>query len=123
MIAHAYHRPERLPIVLVLAGVFAVSGANTQYRADLSRNLRFGALALTDVVSLLVGSALAVGSALLGAGYWAIVVQQASIAVTSLIINLAQCRWLPRRYQRDADMKPFVRFGATCSAPTFSASP
>ncbi len=49
LLARLYGEPQVVGIVVALAGLFTVSGAATQYRVDLGRRLRFGALALTDV--------------------------------------------------------------------------
>lgn len=112
LLAWAYGRPELVPIVLALAGIFVLSGANTQYRADLSRSLRFGALAVTDIAAQALGVAAAITAALLGAGYWAIVIQQVTMSIASLLSNALQCRWRPRRPRRDVPMRDFVRFGS-----------
>lgn len=107
-----YGEPEVVGIVIALAGVFTVSGAATQYRVDLSRQLRFGALALTDVLAQVLGIAVAIGSALAGAGYWAIVAQHVTLVVSTFVLNAAQARWRPRRFRRDVPMGHFTRFGA-----------
>lgn len=112
LVAWAYERPELVPIVLALAGIFILSGANTQYRADLSRSLRFGALAITDISAQALGIAAAISAAMLGAGYWAIVLQQVTMSVASLLGNAVQCRWLPGRARRDVPMRNFIRFGS-----------
>ena len=112
LLAWAYGRPELVPIVLSLAGIFVLSGANTQYRADLSRGLRFKALAFTDIAGQALGIAAAITAALLGAGYWAIVIQQITMSVVSLLINALLCRWLPGRPRRDVPMRNFITFGS-----------
>ena len=111
-LAWTYGRPELVPIVLALAGIFILSGANTQYRADLSRDLRFKALAVTDIGAQALSIAAAITAAALGAGYWAIVIQQLTMAIVSLISNALQCRWLPGRPRRDVPMRKFITFGS-----------
>jgi len=108
-----YHEPAIGPIVLTLAGIFVVSGANTQYRADLSRALRFRALAVTDVGAQVASIAVAILLAVRGAGYWAIVFQQITFVVTTFTINVAMCRWIPGRPRRHVPMRRFTRFGAS----------
>ena len=112
LLGAVYDDPRVVPIVLALAGLFVVSGANTQYRADLSRSLRFVALATTDVVAQVLGIAVAIAFAAGGAGYWSIVAQQATFVVTTCVMNVAQCRWLPGRPRRAVPMGRFTRFGA-----------
>lgn len=111
LIAWGYGQHELVGIVLALAGVFVISGANTQYRADLTRRLRFGALAVTDLTAQVLATAVAVTSAALGAGYWALVAQQGTMAVTALLVSVGFCRWGPCRPRRDVPMRGFLRFG------------
>jgi O-antigen/teichoic acid export membrane protein len=112
VIAALYGEPALTLIVFALAPLFIVSGANTQYRADLSRDLRFVALATTDITAQALSLTVAVACAYNGAGYWAIVAQQVTLGVASLLINAVQCRWLPGRPRRDVPIGRFVRFGA-----------
>jgi PST family polysaccharide transporter len=110
-IADFYGDPRVRPIVLALAGLMVVSGANTQFRAELSRSLAFRALAVTDVVAQLLGVSVAVLAAALGAGYWAIVLQQVTLVIATCAINVAQCSWRPRWYARAVSVRRFVRYG------------
>ena len=57
LIVWIYDKPELLPIVFAVAGVFIVSGAATQFRAELMRSLRFTALSTTDVLANAIGVA------------------------------------------------------------------
>lgn len=107
-----YDEPEVQGIALALAGLFIVSGANTQYRADLSRALRFSALAITDVGAQVLSITVAIVAAVSGAGYWAIVLQQGTFVVSTFVINLVQCRWLPGWPRRDVSVRWFARTGS-----------
>jgi O-antigen/teichoic acid export membrane protein len=113
VIARAYGDPRVESVVLALSIQFVISGANTQYRVDLARNLRFNALAVTDVGAQVLSVAVGIGAALLGAGYWAIVLQQLTFSAVSMIINLALCRWLPGRPRRGVPMRRFFTFGGS----------
>lgn len=100
-------------ITWALAWLFIVSGLNTQYKADLTRSLRFGPLAVVDIVSQAVGIAAAIGLALAGAGYWAIVAQQVTVVVLSLVLSTSFCRWLPGRPRRSVSLRRFFGFGGS----------
>ena len=106
-----YNQSGLTPIVLALTGVFLVSGANTQFSAELSRELRFKALATADVAAQAGGIAVAVALAASGAGYWAIVGQQLTVAVLTLVLNMRACAWRPGRYRRSVSVTRFFRFG------------
>lgn len=104
-------QPELLGIVQALSIVFVFNGLATQYRAQLMRSLRFGALAWADVASAAVALGVAVAAALLGAGFWALVFQQLTTALLLLVMLVWFGRWLPGRYSRRHEIAGLVRFG------------
>lgn len=110
-IAAFYKQPVLVTISQALAVTFLLNGMTTQYRAHLSRGLRFGQVALSDVGAQVLGLVAGVVAALLGWGYWALVLQQVVQAFVNLAIAMACARWLPRGYRRDAPMKAFLSFG------------
>ena len=99
------------PIVFALAWLLIVSGVTTQFRAELSRRLRFKALAVVDVFAQMLAIAVAITSAILGAGYWAIVAQQATMVIATCLLSVAFCRWRPRLPRRATSIRRFFRFG------------
>ncbi|MFP6942347.1 lipopolysaccharide biosynthesis protein [Xanthomonas hortorum pv. gardneri] len=111
LIANFYKEPALVMISQALAVTFLINGMTTQYRAHLSRGLRFGQVALSDVGSQVLGLVAAVAAALLGWGYWALVVQQVVQASINFLIAASCSRWLPRGYQRAAPMRDFMSFG------------
>lgn len=111
VIANFYKEPALVMISQALAVTFLINGMTTQYRAHLSRGLRFGQVALSDVGSQVLGLIAAVAAALLGWGYWALVVQQVVQASVNFLIAASCSRWLPRGYQRAAPMRDFMSFG------------
>jgi O-antigen/teichoic acid export membrane protein len=108
-----YGRSEVLMICLALAPTFLMSGIAAQYRASLTRQMRFGALTTIDV--LCAGGALAIGvaSAASGLGYWALVLQLLCGGILTLVALAVVAGWVPRLYDRTAPMGPLVRFGAS----------
>jgi polysaccharide transporter, PST family len=112
LIVAAYGEPRITPVILALAVVFTLSGANTQYRSDLTRRMRFAALSASDIAAQAAGIAVAVVIALLGHGLWALVAQQLTAAVTALVVNVLTVRWLPGLPRRGVPMRRFFRFGA-----------
>ncbi|WP_240739801.1 lipopolysaccharide biosynthesis protein [Leucobacter triazinivorans] len=124
-IARLSDQPELLGIVQALSVVFVLNGLATQYRAQLMRALRFTALAVADIVSAAVALGAAVAAALLGAGYWALVLQQlvAALALLALLVRFG--RWRPRRYSRRHEIGALLRFGGHLVATnliTYAAS-
>lgn len=106
-----YGRPELGAMTQALGVIFVLNGIATQYRADLTRRLRFGRLAAVDVAApaagLLVGVVLAAG----GAGYWALVGQQLGQYLVMTVLVVAAGRWRPLRPDRHVPMDGLLRFG------------
>jgi PST family polysaccharide transporter len=110
-IARFFHEPMVVWVSLALAVTFVMSGATTQHRASLVREMRFTAMALADVVSSAVGLVAAIIAALLGAGLWSLVTQTLVSGLVSTSAVLVIGGWVPRRYSRNEDMRGLLRFG------------
>lgn len=110
-IAHFYGEPRLTSILPVLAGVLVVNGVQAQYQVQLARAMRFTAV----VVILSLARIIALGSAVLAAaggwGYWALVIQQAVLALASLVGSGLITRWLPARPRQGSDSMKLVRAG------------
>ncbi len=110
-VAALFRQPELADVVRSLSAVFLLNGLTAQYRAGLVRDLRFGAVAGVDLGAQLVALAVAVGTAAVGAGYWALVAQQLAQGVVVLVLVVALGRWVPGRPRRGVGLGPLVRFG------------
>lgn len=111
LIVGLYDEPRLKPIVLTLVVVFVLNGATTQFQAELTRSLRFKALAGADIVAQTVGIAVAITMAILGFSYWAIVGQQIVVSVLALTITAAVSHWWPGLPSRSVSITRFFRFG------------
>jgi O-antigen/teichoic acid export membrane protein len=111
VIADVFGQPELVPVTRALALTFVLNGLAAQYRAGLSRDLRFGAVAGADLAAQLAGLVVAVASALAGAGYWALVAQQLTVGSVGLVAVVALARWVPGRPRRNVGLRPLLRFG------------
>jgi len=116
LIGAAYSRSDLTPIVLSLAWVFLISGANTQFRADLTRSMKYGRLAISDIVAQLAGIASAVTLALLHYGVFAIVAQQLTVALVALVLNVLAAHWVPSLPRRGVSLRRFFAFGGNLFA-------
>lgn len=111
LVARIFGQPELTSITRMLSLTFVVSGVTAQYRADLNRRMRFHSLVVADVSSQILGISIAITLALAGWGYWALVAQQLSAALSALVILMLYARWLPGRPRRGVDVKSIVVFG------------
>lgn len=91
-------RSEALPDVLRVLGItFVVTGLRSVPLALLQRDLRFRRIAIVDAVAAVVAAAAAIGLALAGARYWALVGSQVVLAVVGTALTLHARRF---RFQR-----------------------
>ena len=72
-VAAFYGHPELVAVTAALSFSLIISGVTVQHAALLRRHMRFTSLALVSVVSQLLSTAVAVGLALAGCRYWALV--------------------------------------------------
>lgn len=111
VVAAFYREPEVAPITRVLALTFVINGMAAQYRASLTRDMRFVALTSIEVAAQVLGLLTGVMLALSGAGYWSLVAQQLCQGLVGLALLATTARWRPRRPRRGQDMARFWRFG------------
>lgn len=111
-IADAFGNRDLVGVVRWMAVVVVLNSWATQYRAALSRDLRFTALATLEIVSLVVGTALAVVLAWQGWGYWALVAMQLLTAAVMCVGSTLQGGWWPQRFRRGVPLRSFLRFGS-----------
>ena len=116
VLAWFYREPRLLWITVALAGTFVISGAAVQHVALLKRQMNFMALAVADVGSLAVGSAVGIVAALAGMNYWALVVMQVVSAAVYSAVAVASGRWMPGPPVRGAGVMSMVKFGGHFTA-------
>lgn len=112
LVAAIYDRPELIAITIALAPTFLLSGAATQYRVHLIRELRFNTLAAISLLAPVAALTAAIAAALGGLGVWAIVIQSLTSAVTTLALLMVVCRWLPGRPSRSTGIRGMLRLGS-----------
>ena len=112
LIARFYNNPRLIGVTLILSTTFIISGSTVQHQALLRRQMRFKALALIEVGSMVVGVVVGVAMALLGYGYWSLVGSSLSIEITGLLLTWSISRWRPSLPSRGSGIGPLLSFGA-----------
>lgn len=110
-IARFYGEPDLTSIARVIGLTFLLNGLSTQFRASLSRALRFGRFTIADVGGHAIGLITAVALAVAGAGPWALVGQQLGQKGGVLVLSAAFSGWLPSAPKRGTEVRGFIRFG------------
>ncbi|MDH3009318.1 lipopolysaccharide biosynthesis protein [Gordonia alkanivorans] len=113
LIVLLYDEPRLLAVSLAVSPIFLLNGISTQFRVELNRGYRFGALALGDLIPQLAALIVACTMAICGAGYWALVGQQISTALCGLIVVFVLTKWRPGRpHVHSGRIVEQIRYGA-----------
>ena len=107
-----YREPRVLPIMLVFAAIVPIGALQVLPNALLTRQMRFRALAGTEVATSITSIAATVVLAMRGWGPWSLVYGQLAGSVTSTSLNWLACRWLPSAPKRFAGLLEDVKFGS-----------
>ena len=116
ILAWFYKEPPVREITLVLSLTFLICGLRVQHEALLRRQMRFSALAVRDIVSLVLGVFIAITLALRGAGYWALVAQPLITNFSQVVLSWVLVKWIPGLPRRDPKVRSMVTFGGNVAA-------
>jgi O-antigen/teichoic acid export membrane protein len=112
VIAWFYREPRLVDITLVLSVTFLLTTSTVQHYALLNRQMRFGAIAIIEIVSVLGSYLTGVGMALSGYGYWALVGANVMQVAVRLVLAWLISGWQPRLPCRNAQTWHLLSFGA-----------
>lgn len=119
VVAWFYREPRLVPITFILSSTFLLSGLTVQHTALLNRQMRFKALALVQVGSLLTGLAVGIGMALLGYNYWALVFSNLITVAAAVPLTWFAIPWRPQAPSRRSGTRSLVTFGANLATGGF----
>lgn len=107
-----YSDPRVVPICMILAVNFVASASSVQHKAVMTRQMRFKALEMIDVVAIAAGFTTAIGMAMSGFGYWSLVFGNITTEVSILVMVWISCGWRPTWWTRKCGVRSLVGFGA-----------
>lgn len=111
-VAWFYREPRLVSITLVLSVTFLLASSTVQHVALLNRQMRFGVIAVIDVLSMLTGYLAGIGVALWKYGYWALVFGNVVHVTIRLLLAWSISGWRPRLPSRNAQTWHLLSFGA-----------
>ena len=113
LIAALYDEQRLIILTLAIAPTLLLNALAMPMQAAAQRDLRFGALAMIDIVAMVVGVVCSVIAALLGFGVWSLVILGAAGQIYRLIALWAATRlhWGPPRIGRD--ISPLLTTGGS----------
>lgn len=111
-LASFYGREEVAGIAKAISLIFIFNAVTAQFRAEVTRKLKFRSMAIIDVLSQAVAFVLAVSAVYAGLGYWALVIQQVGMSFFILVALASVGNWVPSLPRRRAGVRNMVSFGA-----------
>jgi len=112
-VAAFYREPRLFAITVTLGTTFLFTGLAAQHRALLLRSLRIRALAVIDIVALLVSIGVSLAMALTGFGYWALVANAGLLPAGSAVGAWIASAWVPGRPRRTEGLQRMIAYGGT----------
>lgn len=118
-LATLYNDQRLALITLVISGLFVLNGIQAQFQVELTRQLRFTSLAVTDIVANTLGLGTAIILAVMGAGYWSLVAMQLASALCLLMFRVIAAGWCPGLPGRGGSIHSFLRYGGNLGLAQF----
>jgi len=116
LIVSLYHNDSRIyPILFSYAAGIAIGGVSIQHNALLTRRMKFALIAKGQIISSILSVFCGVGAALLGMGYWAIVILNLSVSIFYSGFAWLLCDWRPSLPSKSQGIVEFLHFGAGIS--------
>lgn len=112
LVARFYHESRLIGITLALSVTFLLASSGVQHIALLNRQMRFKAIAMINVVSMLVGYLTGIGMALWNYGYWALVGSMVTQVAVKLLLTWLISQWRPGLPSRETQTWRLLSFGA-----------
>src|SRR6266478_6686310 len=110
VIAWLYGDPRVEMMALYSSTTFVLFGLSFQHLALLRRTMQFARIAKIQILSTLIGVAIAIFMAICGYGYWALVLRPIATSLCIAIGAWLVCRWRPGFPVFDSEVKSMVRF-------------
>jgi polysaccharide transporter, PST family len=111
LIARFYGEPRLTMIVMASSVTFIACALSVQHYALMRRVLMFEELAVIEIGANVLSATGAIAMALLGAGYWALVVRPIATPIFVSAGVWMKARWLPGRPTLTSSMKETLKFG------------
>lgn len=112
-IALFYHEPRLAAVMDVLAMGFLFNAAGVQHSVLLQRQMRFTALTVVGTTAFILGTAVAIGAAMAGYGYWSLVAMTIVQPLANTIGLWLATSWIPGKPARQTGIRSMMRFGGT----------
>jgi O-antigen/teichoic acid export membrane protein len=113
LLAAFYKEPRLIWLTIASASIFLFDSLAVQHKALLDRAMRFSTSVKIGVLSMTIGSVVAIVMAALGCGYWSLICQNISIPIVGTIATWVAMPWVPGRPRWTSELRSMLRFGGT----------
>ncbi len=108
----AFYGEERLvDLVRCLSVIFVIAPLGAQHLAILSRQMKFRAIAMINLASVLASLLVGVSAAAGMRSYWALMIMYLAYHLFSIVLSWSVLRWVPGIPSRHAKIMGLVKFG------------
>ena len=107
-----FDEPRLNGATLGLSLTLVAIGVGAQHEAIMRRRMRYGYLHTLGIVSQAIGLVAGVASALLGMGFWSLIMLQVVARVVRTTLLWIGTRWRPGKPRRGIDVVRFLRYGS-----------
>ena len=119
VVARFYREPRLIPVATVLASTFVISAFGVIQTALLTREFRFKALGLIEILAVSTGGALSIFLAICGVGVWSLVWQQIVMSTVTVLLLWRCSSWRPRLVFTWGPARELLGFGLHLTAYNF----
>jgi PST family polysaccharide transporter len=110
-LATFYHEPRVQGLTIVMASGFLFNGATAQHRAQLFRQMRITALAVSDFSATALSIALGITMAALGFGYWSLAAIAVAPSILGMVVAWSLAGWIPDLPRRGTRVLSMLKYG------------
>jgi PST family polysaccharide transporter len=111
LVAKVYGQDNVMPIILVLALTFPLSGAAAQHRAILARRMLYGRLKGIEIIAAASAIVMGIVLASQGFGYWALVMMMLARSAVALVLLWWTSAWRPAAPRMVPGTGSLLKFG------------
>jgi O-antigen/teichoic acid export membrane protein len=110
-LAWFYGNPQVAPLFVVVSTSFLLVSLQTTQASLLQREMRFREINIRIVAGVVVGGIVGLVAALLGAGAWALILQQVTASATSTLLLWVFSSWRPQLVFSSESLRRLSGFG------------
>jgi O-antigen/teichoic acid export membrane protein len=113
VISNFYNEPLLVGLIYAISITFLIQSLGTIQDAILKKKMLFKKLFFVNTISIVIASTIALFSAYMGLGVWALIAQQVTIALVSVVILWIISPWKPKFQFCLEKLKCHLGFGAS----------